>query len=163
MKYLQLLERWTRQSIQDAKLMILLGSLAAGATFISWVWPSAFSDGLSLPLGLLALFLLFYGGFTLKNRPKIGGALSKAFHESPKAALNAEKRRVLQHRNSQYKVLGSWGLIIIAGFTGYLLALSEYLQGLAVGFIVLGAILLMSDLWSLKRLKSYAESLESLQ
>ncbi|WP_146202267.1 hypothetical protein [Dyadobacter jejuensis] len=113
-------------------------------------------------MALLSLILLFYGGFTIKNRPQLEQQLLAAYQKASGETLKREKQRMLAEKNNHTKIQLTWGLVLLAGVASRLVLAAPYSKGIATGFALMGLFLLLTDLWALRRMNQYKISIQTL-
>lgn len=140
MDYTEILQNWLKGELLQGKIMIGIGVLI-GIVFIGiFRSQNELLRGMLIPLGILIILLLGYGGYILQSRPA-HVQQSIALYQSDKN--NAVKQEITKHTNDNKagKTLTKYvypSLIIVAAIALFLFT-SRYYRGMAIGFILLFA------------------------
>lgn len=162
---MELIEHTSEWALGDAlqgKIMLFSGILAVTAMFFIFKGDNGVLKGMMIPLGLLALIALGYGGFLTFGRPAHIEKVRVMYQEDPAATVAAElKKAETDHRN--YTVIKYvWPVLMAISALLLLVFKSEYQQGLLMGLLILFIYGMILDTFLHHKLSPYLEVLRSL-
>lgn len=153
---------WVKAEVLQGRIMLIIGVLVLVAAIAIFRSEHTLLRGMLIPIGLIVLILLGYGGFQVTSRPSHIDKVSQLYNEAPEKALEQELTKA-QNDDKTYKTLKKvWVVLIVISALLFLVFSSLYLKGLSIGLIALFLTGLMLDSTLHYRLQIYLEQLEKL-
>lgn len=154
--------QWVKGEAFQGKIMMVIGILLLIAFAMILRSNDTLMRGMMIPLALVTLICIGYGGNLIWGRPAKLKTLTTEYQQSPQATIDAEKTR-LSGELSTYKMLKTyvWPLIIVAGVFVYLLMGQGYYKGLGIGISFLGLVGLILDTTLSRRAAIYFDHLQN--
>lgn len=142
--------------------LVPLGLVALGAAW--WAWrahPGAFGVALAIPVLLLGLGSVAGGAVLAVRTPAQVEALEAAHAERPGAALAAERERMRAVNANWSRLKALWTGLAILGFALIMLGRRDWMSGLGLGLVVIGAVFICVDVTAERRARIYGAVLEA--
>lgn len=114
---------------------------------------------MAIPVCLLFVVNIGYGGYLLYSRPKHVSLAEKQFQLSPKKAFDFELQKAKADDKSFSTLKYVWGVCTILFVALYFFISRDYYKGLSFGFALLFFGFLIIDSFFHQRLKIYLETL----
>jgi len=163
MDFIEYSQTWAKSEVTQGRIMIGIGILLLFALISIFRSQNELLKGALIPLSLLTLVLVGYGGFILYSRPA-HSAQSISLYQSNKAeAIEKEKEKHIND-NKAGKTLMKFvypGLILLSAIGLFLLP-SPYFKGLALGIIVLAVSTYIIDNGFVTRSDAFISFLDTL-
>lgn len=149
----------------EATLLSIFGLVAGCVAFAIWQ-PSAHNallKGLFYPIACLAALTFFTGCFGVYNNSQRLQVLPAQFVQTPAVLVNAEIQRFESSGgvNAWWLPLKAlWTILLFLGVAVSFTTRSDFVQGLAIGIIVVGAMGFVIDGFAHHRAKVYTAALK---
>ncbi|MBB4806019.1 hypothetical protein HNP38_001291 [Chryseobacterium defluvii] len=160
MDFLQQLQHFTKGEIQQGKWMIGIAVVLFPFAVFLFKTNLSLQKGIVIPVCLLMLISIAYGGYVLYSKPGHFMKTEKQYHYNPKQALDSEWQKAKSDDKS-YRILKYvWGFCTIVFIILYFVFTKDYYKGLSIGFAGLFFALLLIDSFFHQRLNMYIENLQ---
>lgn len=134
MDFTQQLELWEKGELLQGKIMIGIGVLF----LIAFVWilrsQNELLRGVLIPMGILLLVLIGYGGAILYTRPIHTKTSIELYEKSEKEAVQKEIEKHTNDNKAGKTLLKIYPLLAILALVALWLVPSPYYKGMAIGF-----------------------------
>jgi len=140
MDFIEYMNTWVKSEVLQGRIMIGIGILLLTAIFFIFRSQNELLRGALIPLRLLVLILIGYGGFILYSRPAHAQQSIAQFEKEKANAIAQEKEKHIND-NKAGKMLMRYvypGLILLSALC-LLFISAPYYRGLAIGFILVFA------------------------
>lgn len=159
MDFLQQLNVWAKGDALQGKIMVGTGLLLALALPLLFKKEYPLFNGMFIPVCLLVLVNLGYGGFLLYSRPKHVAITSQLYQQNARETVQTELQKA-QTDNKNYTLLKPiWTVLIIISVLAFFFINNEYFKGASLGMICLSVGFLLIDTFLHYRLKPYLDML----
>ena len=161
MDFIEYSTTWAKSEVTQGRIMIGIGLLLLVALYFIFRSNHELLRGAMVPMSLLALVLVGYGGFILQSRPAHSKASIELFQQSPDDAVAQEKMKHIND-NKAGKTLMKWVYpsLIILSIVILMLISSFYYKGMALGFVFLFAAIYIMDYGFVSRSDAFLKFLE---
>jgi len=155
------IELWAKGDATQGRMMLAVAAICLIAILFILDVDEGFFKGMYLPIGLLFLVNLLYGGFLAFSRPKHLKSTLSLYKESPSKVLETELNKAEGDHKNYTRLRPLWVLLFLTGLVVYFVVNDQYYKGMALGFALTfaGALLIDSKLHN--RLKPYKDTLEN--
>ena len=162
MDFIEYTNAWANKEVRQGRIMIGLGFLTLLAFYFSFQNENHWLRGAVIPLGLLLVVLIGYGGYILYSRPAHARASIARFQNSKEDAIEKEKAKHINDNKSGKMLLRYVypGLMLISVLVSLLIP-DPYYKGMAVGFILLFASTYIMDNGFVTRSDAFLSFLDS--
>lgn len=165
MEFEQHLLTYYRGERFEAALLAAFGFLASGVAFAMWrsVDENSLVKGMIYPVAFLALLTVLLGSFGVYNNSRRLTDMPAAYQQAPAELVERETQRFEGRYgvNSWWLPLKLlWAVLILVGMTTTLLARSDFVQGVAIGLLVIGTMGFVIDGFAHQRAKIYTKTLQ---
>jgi len=137
MSFVEYITSWVAKELLQARIMIGLGVLL----FIAVLWiikgNNELLRGALLPLGLLLLVLIGYGGYILQSRPAHAESSVALYEESITEAVEAESAKHINDNKMGNTLLRIYPILMLVSAVALMFVATPFLKGMAAGFILL--------------------------
>lgn len=163
MNFLQSLQTWAKGDMQQGRWMIGL-AIVILLPFIVFLFKNnqSLQKGIALPICLLLLVSIGYGGYVWYSRAQHISHAEKQFQRSPKQTFDVEVQKIKADDKSFSALKYAWGAGIIFFVALYFFLSKDYYKGLSLGFALLFFGFLLIDSFFHQRLKVYLETLQKI-
>lgn len=154
--------QWAKGDLLQGRIMFAIGLLLLIAAIAILRSNHDFLKGTLIPLGLLLIVLVGYGGFLAFTR---GGHIQKVetlAQSSPAEAVKTELEKANRDHKAYSMAKKIWPVLIILVAGLYYVLPTDFLKGLSVGFIGLFLALIFVDVLLHHRLTPYRDALLEL-
>lgn len=153
--------RWALGDALQGKVMLSIGIL----TLVAGVWifkaDHPILKGMLIPLGLVTLIGIGYGGFLAFARPGHINKVATLYQTQPEQALQQELEKAERDHRNYTGIQKVWPVLIaLAGLLLFFLH-GDYQRGLLIGLLVFFVFGLMLDTFLHHRLTPYLEVLRA--
>ncbi|WP_306844243.1 hypothetical protein [Chryseobacterium lathyri] len=160
MNFIEHVTVWAKGDALQGKWMMGISLLVVVPVLFSLIKNGNYlQKGMILPLGLLVVLNLAYGGFLLSSKPKYPAEMEKLYHQNPSLTFKQEYEKVKGFDKSYTLTKYLWTALLTLSILGYFGFSQEYFQGLFIGFALMFFGLLIVDVFLHSRLKLYLEAL----
>lgn len=138
MDFIEYSNAWAKSEVSQGRIMISVGVVLLFVIYTVFRSQNDLLKGALLPMGLLLVVLIGYGGYILYSRPAHAKESTAFYQKSEKEAIEKEKAKHIND-NKAGKTLMRYvypGLILLSALVLFLVS-SPYYRGMALGFIVL--------------------------
>ena len=138
MDFTEYINTWAKSEVLQGKIMIGTGILLLLVSFFIVRGQNALLKGSLIPLGLLLVVLLGYGGYILYSRPAHAKERISLYQKSKSEAIEKEKTKHIND-NKAGKTLMKYvyPVFMIVSAIALLFVTDQYYRGMALGFILL--------------------------
>lgn len=159
MELLKQATQWAEGDALQGKIMALVGILLLAAVLAILRTDNALLRGMLIPLGVIILFYVGYGGFLALRRPVHVQTLAQRVEKSPEQALALELEKANRDNRAYSLVLKVWPVLIALCGLALLFVTQPYYRGLLIGLMGLFLALMVLDTFLHQRLQPYLEFL----
>ena len=156
-------QEWVRGEVLQGKTMVAMGLLLLIAVIFILKGDHQILRGTLIPLGLVLLILLGYGGFQIFGRPAHVTKVETIYLENQGEAINQEYSKALKDDKTYSRFKPIWAVLLVVSVILFFVFTGNYLKGLAIGLMVLFLSLLTLDTVLQDRLKIYLDGLTELK
>ena len=158
---LEYTEKWAKGDSAQGKYMMEIGAVVLIMLVFILRDDNPLLRGALIPLGLIVLILLGYGGFLTFGRPAHLKRVIREYETSPDQVKAKELAKAATDHRAYTRFKKIWPVLIFLSGVGYFLVSTEYYKGLCLGLAVLFLSVLILDITLHKRLTPYYEHLKS--
>ncbi|MCE7044052.1 hypothetical protein [Dyadobacter sp. CY312] len=160
MSFIQQLQNWTKGDILQGKWMIGIAIIILLPIFILLIKSNnSLQKGMVIPLFLLFVMNICYGGYLLSSKPNHNVKTEKQFQLNAQKTVKNEINKI-KVEDKSYKVTKyAWAGLLIFSVVCFYIFNQEYYQGLSLGFVVMFLGMLLIDVFLHQRLKFYITAL----
>ncbi|MCY0967611.1 hypothetical protein [Chryseobacterium wangxinyae] len=160
MDFIQHLQTWTKADIDQGKWMIGIAIIIIlPVCFLFAKNGNLLQKGMLVPLGLLFMMNLGYGGYLMFSRPKYREQTKEIFQTNPQETIDSELIKTKSDHKSYTITKYIWAGLLILSVGCFFMFNKEYIQGLSLGFAVMFLGMLLIDVFLHQRLKIYMRDL----
>lgn len=149
---------------QEAALLTAFGVALTGVAVVMWQHAdqNGLIKGFFYPIALLAAFTAMAGSFGVYNNQQRLAAMPAQYAQNQAEFVQAERNRFEGQSGVNtwwmpLKVL--WAVLVIAGIAVSFTTRSDFMHGIAIGLIVIGAMGFVIDGFAHHRAKAYTAAL----
>jgi len=162
MELLKYTSEWVKGEIFQGKIMLVIGILLLIGSIAILKSNHEILKGTLIPLGLILMIFLGYGGFQTFGRQSYLTKVTAVHKESPKKAITQEYDKALKDAKT-YKLLKIvWTILIVVSVIIYSIFSNDYFKGLAIGLIGLFLAALIIDSMLHYRLEIYLKGITEI-
>ena len=162
MNFLQQLEIRAKADAMQGKLMVVAGIVALVSSILIFKGENQILKGMLVPLGLLALVGIGYGGFLGYSRPIHIVKAQETYQTNSEQAIVQELEKAERDNKNYTMIKKMWPVLIAVGALLLFFFHGDYARGLLVGLLVLFVFGLVVDTFLHQHLKPYIELLRVL-
>lgn len=138
MDFIQQLQLWEKGELLQGKIMIGIGVLVLIAFISIFRSQNELLRGALIPLGLLLLVLIGYGGYILSSRPAHVTQSVALYEQNKDEAITKEiEKHTNDNKAGKTLIKYVYPALIILSALVLLFISSLYYKGMAIGFILL--------------------------
>lgn len=155
--------KWVGGEIVQGKVMLAVGIILLVACVFLWQSGSALHRGVAIPLAIVMLVNLGYGGYILQARPALLEQATQTYQQEPATIIAAETERAANEIKAYSQLKYVWvGLAVVSALSLFLWTPS-FIYGIALGMLILAVSGMTIDSFLLKRISSYSEEITNLE
>jgi len=154
---------WVNGEVLQGKIMVAIGILVLIAFIAVMRSQQPFLKGMLIPMGLLLVVTLGYGGFQIFGRPAHLMKVEQVYQDDPKNAQSMEYKKAVKDDKAYTTAKKVWPFLIVFSALCCYILVSPYLKGLSAGLIGLFLTTLIVDTILHHRLLVYLEYLSKQQ
>lgn len=162
MELLDYSTNWVKGEVFQGKLMLTIGALVLFGAIAILKSEHEILRGTLIPLGLILLIMLGYGGMQVFSRPGHLTKVTQILAENPQEALSQEYAKAMKDDKAYSRLKIVWTFLIIVSAVLYFVFSSYYFKGLAIGLMGLFLTTLVVDSILQYRLSIYIKGIMSL-
>ena len=162
MELIDYTNNWVRGEVFQGKVMIGLGILILVAGISIFRSDHEFLRGMLIPLGLILLILIGYGGMQVVVRPNHVEKVQTLMEQSEEKAIDQEYQKAVKDNKAYSTLKPVWAVLIVVSVVLYFIFSTLYLKGLSIGIMGLFMTLLTLDSILQYRLDIYFTALKEL-
>lgn len=141
--------------------MLIAGVIIAVAAIFIFINGNSMQKGMLIPLGLLLIMNLGYGGFLTLSRTDHAKKIQELHAANAQEAVSQELLKA-ERDNKTYSLLKPvWGGLIVVGIALFFFLSGDYWKGLSLGILALCTAGLIIDTFLHHRLEPYLEALRT--
>ena len=138
MNFIEYINTWVQREVTQGKIMIGVGILLLFVFYFIFRSQNELLKGSLIPLGLLLLVLIGYGGYILFSRPAHAKESIALFEKSKMEAIEKEKvKHINDNKAGKNLMKYVYPTLIILSALSLLFISSPYYKGMAIGFVLL--------------------------
>ena len=145
MKIIEYTERWLNTDLIQGKIFLGFSIILTAAIIIICLGNNLLLKGTLIPLILLALMFLIYSSSQIITIPKKLSVYTTAFENNKEEFKTSEQARVKKLIDNYLRNKKIWLVIMIIGGLLCIVLDNNYLKGLGLGLIFLGASSFVAD------------------
>lgn len=161
MELLDYTTEWVKGEVFQGRIMLFVGILLSISGWMIFKSEHDVLKGTLIPIALMLLVFLGYGGFVAFSRPGHLEKVKTTYAESPVKALEMEQEKALRDHAAYSRLKPIWVVLIAVAAILYFLG-GEYLKGLSIGLIGMFLSVLIVDTTLHHRLGFYKAGIEKL-
>ncbi len=162
MELIKYTSEWVKGEIFQGKIMLIIAILFLFASIAILKSNHEILRGTLIPLGVIILLLLGYGGFQTFGRQSYMTKVTTVYKESPEKTIKQEYDKALKD-GKIYKILKIvWTILIVISVIVYFVFSKDYFKGFAIGLIELFLITLIVDSMLHYRLEIYLKGITEI-
>ena len=138
MDFIEYTNTWAKSEVTQGRIMIGIGILLLLTLYAIFRSQNELLKGALIPLGLLVVVLIGYGGYILSSRPAHAKSSIASYQSAEKEAIAKEKEKHIND-NKAGKTLIRFvypGLMLLSIVALFFVS-TPYYKGMALGFILL--------------------------
>lgn len=161
MDFITHLQTWTKGDITQGKWMIGMAIFILLPTAIFLIKSShSLQRGMLIPVSLLFLMNVGYGGYLLFSKPKYEEERANQFQTNAEETIKNEIAKIKADDRSYTMAKYIWAGLLIVSVVCFFIFKKEYFQGLSLGLVVMFLGMLLIDTFLHNRLKLYLNFIE---
>lgn len=164
MDFINQLHIWAKGDIVQGRWMVGLAILLLMPSLIIIIKSNnLLLRGMLLPIFLLVVMNLGYGGYLLLTKQKFVDQTEAKFREMPEKTLESETARLKTEDKSYTLLKYVWAVLLILSILFYFIIIKDYYKGIALGLIGMFFIMLLIDTFLHHRLNLYLSTMPTIQ
>jgi len=137
MDFIDYTNHWVKSEVIQGKIMITFGVLLL-LVFIGIIKSqNELLRGMLIPIGLMFIILIGYGGFILQSRPNHAKNSISLYQQSKKDAIDNEKSKHINDNKAGKTLMKVYPILIILCIVALLCISNPYYKGMTIGFALL--------------------------
>lgn len=153
---------WAMVDAIQGRIMLAFGFILAVATFFILKGENPILKGMLIPIALVTLLSIGYGGFLTFNRPNHAPKTAEIAKISIADAVNQELVKARRDDKNYTMIKRVWPVIVAVCALLLFFISKDYYQGMLIGFVGLGFYGLLIDTMLHHNLKPYLNTLIKL-
>lgn len=138
MNFIEYTNTWVKSEVTQGRIMVGIGIFLLFAFYCIFRSQNELLRGSLIPLGLLLLVLIGYGGYILYSRPSHAKESIVFYKKSTKEAVEKEKAKHLNDNKTGNMLLRYvYPILIIISALALLIVQHPYYKGMTLGFVLL--------------------------
>ena len=162
MDFLKQLETWAKGDALQGKIMFGIGLILLIDVIFMLQTDSIFFNGMLIPVSLLTVINIVYGGFLAFSRPKHWLTATENYKQNPAETLKKEWTKAKTDNRNYTMGKMVWLILAPICFTSFFFLTDDYYKGLAIGLAILFIGIFLLDIFLHRRLKPYFNILQQL-
>lgn len=138
-------KEWVNGEVLQGKIMLIIGVLVLVAFIAIIRSQQEFLRGLLIPMGLMLVVFVGYGGFQFFVRPAHLLKVERVFQQNPQNAQSMEYEKAVKDDKAYSTAKKVWPALIVLAAICYFMISKDYFKGMSAGFIGLFLITLIVD------------------
>lgn len=163
MDFIEYTNTWAKSEVFQGRIMMGIGLLLILALIGILKNENELLRGSLIPLGLLLIVLVGYGGYILYSRPAHAKSSIELYEESKAEAISAEAAKHINDNKAGKTLLRIYPLLMLISIATLFFGFPAYYKGMALGFAVLFIAIFIIDNSFVTRSDSFLGFLESLR
>ncbi len=163
MEFIQQLELWEKGELLQGKIMIGLGILFLIGFIAIFRSQNEFFSGFLIPIGILLIVLIGYGGYILYSRPVHVKESTALYEKSIEEAVIQESSKHINDNKAGKTLLRIYPILILISIATLFFISTPYYKGMALGFALLFISIFIIDNGFVSRSDSFLVFLETLK
>lgn len=162
MELLKFTAEWVKGEIFQGKIMLAIGMLLLIGGIAIIKSSHELLQGTLVPLGLILMVFIGYGGFQTFGRQSHITKVSTVHKESPEKAIKQEHDKALRDVRTYKNLKIVWSVLIVLSVIVYFIFSKDYFKGVAIGLIGLFLTTLIVDSILHYRLEIYLKGITEI-
>lgn len=151
---------WVKGEVANGWVLLIIG-LALLIGFIAILFNhNQILRGTMLPLSLLILLLIGFGGYQIIKRPSHLTKVEHLYQQNPDKVKQTEYEKAMKDNKVYSFIKIVWVVLVVISLGMYFISGSEYYKGMSIGFSMLFLSTLLIDSILHQRLLNYLEHLK---
>jgi len=164
MNFTEYTNTWAKSEVTQGRIMIGIGILLVVVFYFIFRSQNELLKGTLIPLGLLILLLIGYGGVIMNSRPAHAKESISIYEKSKAEAVEKEKTKHINDNKSGKMLLKYvYPILILLSVIGLFFIPSQHYKGMALGFILLFVSTYIMDNGFVSRSEAFLIFLNNIQ
>ncbi len=148
MDFIEYINYWAKSEIAQGRIMIGVGVLVLFAFYFIFHSQSELLKGMLVPLALLILVLVGYGGYILYSRPAHAKDSIARYEQNKVQAIEMERAKHINDNKVGNTLVRIYPILVITAIVAFFFISVPYYKGMAIGFglLFIAAFLTIVDL-----------------
>jgi len=154
---------WVKSELMQGRIMIGLGILLLVVFIAIFRSNNDLFRGALIPLGLLLVLLIGYGGYILQSRPAFASNSIEQFENSKEEAIvQTREKHINDNKAGKTLTKMVYPALMLAAVIALFFVTAPFYKGLALGFILLFVATYVIDSGFISRSDAFVEYLDDL-
>jgi hypothetical protein len=162
MEIIQYTTQWVKGEVIQGGIAVGLAIVSIISFFYFTDFQQSFYKGMILPIVLIQLVLLGYGGFQMTMRPKHIEKVSIGIQNQPIETLKNEIEKAKKDDKAYSRLKPIWAALFVLSLILFFVLKNDFWRGMSFGFVIWFCVAFIFDTFLHQRLKVYLSSLEQL-
>lgn len=160
MNYLQQLQNWSKSDTLQGWIMLCMAMVLI--VMVTFIYKSVnpLLRGMLVPISLLLLMNLGYGGYLVFKKSKNVVVIKQQFQRHPNQTIKNQLTQVQKEDKSYTKTTTIWAVFLVISVVLYFVFGKDYYKGVALGLMVMFLGMLIIDAFLHHSLKAYLSALK---
>lgn len=164
MDFLEYMNTWVKSEVAQGRIMVGVGILLLAVLYNIFSSQNELLKGALIPLGLLLLILVGYGGYILYSRPAHAKESIALYEKNSTEAVEKEKAKHINDNKAGKTLLKYvYPILMTLSAISILFIKSPYYKGMALGFVLLFVSIYIIDSGFVSRSDAFLSFLGQLQ
>jgi len=163
MDFIEYTNTWAKNEVTQGRIMIGIGGLLLFALYSIFYSQNELLKGSLIPLGLLLIVLVGYGGYIFYSRPAHAKKSTALYQKSKEEAIEKEKAKHINDNKVGKTLLKYvYPIMIILSAIAWFFVSTQYYKGMALGFVLLFISTYIIDTGFVSRSDAFLSFLDNL-
>lgn len=162
MEIIQYTTQWVKGEVTQGRIAVGLAILSFIGFLYFTNFQQSFFKGMILPIILIQLVLIGYGGFQIVKRPKHIDKVIQEAKSEPIETIKNELKKAQKDDKTYTKLIPTWGILFVISLILFFVLKNDFWRGMSLGFVIWFCVAFIFDTFLHQRLKIYLKALEKL-
>ncbi len=162
MSFIEYINDWVKSEVLQGKIMVGIGVLLVPAVIAIIRSEHQLLKGSIIPLSLLLIILVGYGGFILYSRPAHMKASIERYESSTSEAYAQEKEKHINDNKAGDALMKVYPILAILSLLPLFLNIPFYYKGMGLGFALMFISIYIIDYGFVSRSNAFIAYLDTL-
>jgi hypothetical protein len=162
MNFTEYLNEWVQAEVLQGKIMVGVGLILIPVLWAILKGEHQLLKGALIPLALLLVVLIGYGGYILYSRPAHGAQSTQQFELDREQALKLEKAKHINDNKAGNTLLKIYPILMLISILPLLFAVPVYYKGMGLGFTFLFMAIFIIDYGFVSRSNAFMAYIDTL-